>query len=93
PQDKVINRAAEQATQATSIWQLAITELDTALADVGLGPSQITVPGTTPPPLPSPAPSPEATVETGGDGKGEDNGEDKGKDESGDDKGSEEEDE
>jgi len=78
-QGKVLERAAEQVGQASSIWQIGVTLIDTELADAGLGASQISVPGTTPPPLPSPAPSPSPedqdteNVETGGGKKGGDN--------------------
>lgn len=53
PQTKVLERAAEQVTQAGSIWQTAIVLVDAELGEADLGPSQIALPGTLPAPLPS----------------------------------------
>jgi hypothetical protein len=77
PQKEVLERATEQVTQATSLWQVAISEIDGELLDAGLGVSQISVPGTAPAPLPTPTPSAQAEdeekVETGDGGKGKKN--------------------
>ena len=67
-QKDLIDRASEQRTIANEVMISAISALDLARADVGMGPSDLQAPGTLPPIAATPAATPSPNADDSGKG-------------------------